>query len=1000
MSGTTNSRMCKNFQQGKCTRGENCRFIHELQTENEASLPFPRNTAQRPRKREHTAMHPSSTVVNLGPSVSNLPIAQHSETNGADKSLPSSQTRVRPKRGEKPCHAWRDGHCPKGTKCWYAHDPQVQEAERARREHAASVAEQRTREMERQRTARLARLAEQEAAERARQIELDARTAEIRQKEAAQTIQHIVLGTTIVTYSAGISIQELVTGFEACRIQIRNLPLDATHDEIKALFTQQGVDQTHIFIAGTKELPDKRLEATLITSSEEGGAIAAGLEGIEFRQERLHFEVTENIRSGGMGNSSSKDSDTLTLSWRAPSSAVVVTFDTVDEAATKVKELNGKICAGRRVRVEMNQPPPGYTRGTIWQRAVKITSLPSAISPQAITEFTGSYLLKFLRPISYDVDGGLRLLRQNMERVSGGELKSFDIVTPNTIDGNITVKARFDSWETAKRVQDSLAGRQEYLGACSLRIWLPNPLQYIISIPLRQYQAQKTVWDSLTGSSNKTAYIRILQTQNAQVQIKVLGEDKKAVGSLKVRVENLVGGEQLSISCWHRSLKTAAGTQFLNSVFDRTGAYARADWKLGVVKVYGDSASIDKARDVVKAEVDRLGSMEWSVFLKKESIGFFVRRGIAALKEALGDDNATLIISPRPSKIVIRGSEDARHLLMRLIDESLAEAAGNIQQTIAGASCPICYDEVSHPVTLGCDHAYCMGCFRHYLSTAADIFPLVCLGNEATCETPIPLPTIKQFLPMSQFHQLLEMAFLRHIERHPQEFKYCKTPDCTQIYRCSAIAMSVTCPSCFLTVCSSCDQDAHDGMSCADKRLQSDPEEQERRNDEWARDNGVKRCPNCSVWIEKNAGCNHMECKCGSHICWVCMRIFDAGQIYAHLNSAHGGLGIDVPPEEPAPAHRWPRYAGGDDDHFIQLHQEQLRRQQEWEAGEDRRRLVVAEEARIARERVIFQQRQAVAEAQRQQVARVARERLLIQQRQAEVAAQNQRERRGLCIIM
>ncbi|KAF7359248.1 RBR-type E3 ubiquitin transferase [Mycena sanguinolenta] len=817
MSGAAgaSSRICRDFLRGQCTRGDNCRFIH--QTENDASLLLPRSTAQRAsRRRDRTLAHPDTPGPSSAVLIRLIDLLPHLKHVYVPKEAKNHVMHGEMDTVLKAQNA--------GTRMILRFKKLNEYGENMQQELRKS------------------------APVKARQIELDARNAEIRRKEAAQTIQHIVLGTTLVTYSAGISIQEIVTGFEACRIQISNLPLDATHDEIKALFTQQGVDETRIFITGTKELPDRRLEATLITSSEEGGAIAAGLEDIEFRRERLHFEVSEHSRSGGMGNSASKASDTLTLSWRAPSSAVVVTFNTIDEAAAKVRELDRKICAGRRVRVEMNQPPPGYARGMNWQSAVKITGLPSGISPHTVTEFTGSYLLKFLKPISYDVDSGLRILRQNMERVAGGggELKSFDAVTQNDIDGNIAVKARFDSWETAKQVQDSLAGRQQYLGACSLRMWLPHPLQYIISIPLRQYQAQKSAWDSLAdsdGTSNKTAYLRIFPTQNAQMHIKVLGEDKKAVGSLKVRVESLVGGEQLGISCWHRSLKTAAGTQFLNSVFNNTGAYARADWKLGVVKVYGDSASIDKARDFVQAEVDRLGSMEWSVFLKKESMRFFIQRGIATLKEALGDDNANLVISPRASKVVIRGGEDARHLLTRLIDESLAEGAGNIQRTMTGAPCPICYDEVSHPVTLGCNHAYCIGCIRHYLSTAADTFPLVCLGNEATCETPIPLSTIKQFLPLLQFHQLLDTAFLRHIERHPQEFKYCKTPDCTQIYRCSAAATAVTCPSCFLAICSSCHQDGHDGVSCAEKRLQSDPEEQERRNDEWARANGVKRCP-------------------------------------------------------------------------------------------------------------------------------------------------------------
>lgn len=79
-------------------------------------------------------------------------------------------------------------------------------------------------------------------------------------------------------------------------------------------------------------------------------------------------------------------------------------------------------------------------------------------------------------------------------------------------------------------------------------------------------------------------------------------------------------------------------------------------------------------------------------------------------------------------------------------------------------------------------------------------------------------------------------------------------------------------------------------MTCAERKLNNDPEEQERLNDELATQSGFKKCPQCTVWIEKTEGCNHMECKCGAHICWVCMGIFDAGSVYQHMNTAHGGI--------------------------------------------------------------------------------------------------------------
>ncbi|KDO31876.1 hypothetical protein SPRG_03092 [Saprolegnia parasitica CBS 223.65] len=53
-----------------------------------------------------------------------------------------------------------------------------------------------------------------------------------------------------------------------------------------------------------------------------------------------------------------------------------------------------------------------------------------------------------------------------------------------------------------------------------------------------------------------------------------------------------------------------------------------------------------------------------------------------------------------------------------------------------------------------------------------------------------------------------------------------------------------------------------------------------------------KRCPRCTVRIEKDGGCNHMTCDCGQHFCWLCLQACESGTAtYAHLYAAHRGAG-------------------------------------------------------------------------------------------------------------
>ena len=59
---------------------------------------------------------------------------------------------------------------------------------------------------------------------------------------------------------------------------------------------------------------------------------------------------------------------------------------------------------------------------------------------------------------------------------------------------------------------------------------------------------------------------------------------------------------------------------------------------------------------------------------------------------------------------------------------------------------------------------------------------------------------------------------------------------------------------------------------------------------QWMNKNDAKKCPNCSVVLERSAGCAHVECKCGVHICWSCLKTFDGeGATYEHLRLVHGG---------------------------------------------------------------------------------------------------------------
>ncbi|KAK0503497.1 hypothetical protein EDD18DRAFT_1327772 [Armillaria luteobubalina] len=646
---------------------------------------------------------------------------------------------------------------------------QQQEEARQRREEQRRLKEeeQRKREEEQRRQEEEARQRQEEAQrrreeERRRREEKRRRQEEeqrrvdqqLRAADAQVTLQRVVLAGSIVTFSSGLSIENTITGFESCKVCVKNLPYDAREQEIVALFTQQGLDISEFHVISVKDTPGRhrKKEADIVTNAAVAQSLAVGLEGLEFRDERLEFEVGMFNVPGAMGALTPRDENTLTISCRAPSIRYVAEYPGMEICRTKVRELDGRICAGRRVKVEMNQLPPGRVVPSFRPNTIKISNLPDGVPPAIVTDFTQSHSIRPLKPHSFDVDSAVRSLQLHIHRIEGIEMQSFDTTSRGDNEaGVLSIRARFKAWDDAKKVHDTLLDRR-FSFICNSMFWLRIPPQalYTITIPSGQYRAQETLWSELQGNikDRKACNIIIRELNGGNHRVQVSGTVKAALGALKVRVESLAAGEK--IDRWHDHLAYPQA-QLVQQIAE-AGAFLRSDSRKRTLKLYGEPKAVEKAKIIVMEELERLASLDFTVTLRRPSVGYFARTGLAAMREVFGEDNVALDIR----SAVITSCQCERRTWI----------------------------------------PYMSGCLRHFLTSAAEtrIFPLVCMGNESTCGTPISIPVIQKFLPPTAFNHLLETVFTTHVDKHPQEFRYCKTPDCTQIYRRSEVVSVLRCP--------------------------------------------------------------------------------------------------------------------------------------------------------------------------------------------------------------
>lgn len=188
--------------------------------------------------------------------------------------------------------------------------------------------------------------------------------------------------------------------------------------------------------------------------------------------------------------------------------------------------------------------------------------------------------------------------------------------------------------------------------------------------------------------------------------------------------------------------------------------------------------------------------------------------------------------------------------------------------------CPIClcsFEEQQQIIkTPKCFHNFCETCFKNYLKfqvLAGKVLDIKCPLEG--CPFIIPeqfmLPLLDQ--PTQEKYQKFQMD-LEVISNHNK--KWCIKPDCNRIVEHPVHSHSnkMVC-TCGQEFCFICNNPWHEGKTC-EEAIDDDYLHYERNV-------LVKHCPKCDWKIEKNHGCNHMQCHCGHHFCWICLADYKNG---------------------------------------------------------------------------------------------------------------------------
>ncbi|KAK3127728.1 hypothetical protein QOZ80_7AG0577610 [Eleusine coracana subsp. coracana] len=598
---------------------------------------------------------------------------------------------------------------------------------------------------------------------------------------------------------------------------------------------------------------------------------------------------------------------------RKPSRGLALVTCVSGEAEFVVKDCFALGVGGRYVNCEVSKK---------YENCVFVTGVPLHVTePELYDAFRGTTTRRILdtrllrgsptaSPSTFECEEALRreisVFMPN--RNFPGQKFHVEVFPPEERDSVMRAAITFDGGlhREAARALDHLQGRAL---PCCLPwqiIQCQNVFTSTVSCPVRIYNVISQAVASLLESfrSQKGVSYSLEKNENGNFRVKLTTNATKTIADLRRPLEVLMKGKtinhpdltlsvvQLLVSC--------DGMSLMKSVEKDTGTYIWYDRQSLNVKAFGHPDQVAAAEEkLVHALLQlhekkpleiRLRGRNLPPNLMREAIKKFGADLEGFKKEVPAVE---LKLNTRRHMLYVRGSKEDKQRVEGMLSELIISMDHHsLAHLSLENSCPICFCELEDPFKLeSCGHMFCKTCLVDQCESAMksqDGFPLSCLKNG--CKKLLLLVDLRCLLSSEQLEELIRVSLNAFVASSAGLYRFCPTPDCTSIYKVAvadAEGKPFVCGACSVEICTKCHLEYHPLISCeAYKEYKEDPDATLL---EWRKGKeNVKNCPSCGYTIEKSEGCNHVECKCGSHICWTCLEKFrSSDECYSHLRSVH-----------------------------------------------------------------------------------------------------------------
>jgi len=207
---------------------------------------------------------------------------------------------------------------------------------------------------------------------------------------------------------------------------------------------------------------------------------------------------------------------------------------------------------------------------------------------------------------------------------------------------------------------------------------------------------------------------------------------------------------------------------------------------------------------------------------------------------------------------------------IRAPNPSMAPASPETQQ------CSVCVLDtpMSQFTSLqSCGHTFCVQCWGAHCETQISTGVTTSLScMMSSCDNILDEDFVLAHVTNTAVRdRYIHLSFIEYVRFHPN-LRFCPGPNCDIVVKAEeSVAKECVCGSCKSRFCFKCGNSYHAPTDCETIRrwLNKCADDSETANYISA---NTKDCPKCNICIEKNGGCNHMQCfNCKHDFCWMCL---------------------------------------------------------------------------------------------------------------------------------